>query len=98
MFAHWEQVRVDLLATIDKFSEAELTYTPYPGAWPVGKAMLHIVDCEHYWLHVVVQPILDPEFVYEFVDHPTHATIKQMLDQTHQRTRILLDRLDEHNL
>ncbi|MCX6050155.1 MAG: DinB family protein [Chloroflexi bacterium] len=98
MFAHWAQIRADLLATIDKFSEAELTYAPYPGAWPVGKAMLHIADCEYYWLHVVVQPNRDPEFVYEFVEQPTKATIRQTLDQTHQRTLALLERLDEHNL
>jgi uncharacterized damage-inducible protein DinB len=49
-------------------------------------------------LHVVVQPNRDPEFVYEFVEQPTKATIRQTLGQTHQRTLELLERLDEHNL
>ena len=56
MFAHWEQVRADLLTTVDRFSEEELTYSPYRGCWPVGKIMIHIADCEDYWLHAVVQP------------------------------------------
>ncbi len=98
MFAHWEQVRVDLLATIDKFSDEELSYAPYSGAWPVGKTLLHITDCEDYWLHVVIQPVLDPEFSYELADYPTKAAIKPVLDQAHRRTLALLDRLDEHNL
>ncbi len=98
MFAHWEQVRADLLTTIDKFSEEELAYSPYPDCWPVGKTMLHIADCEDYWLHAVVQPILDPDFNYELADYPTKAAIKEMLNQAHQRTLGLLDRLDERNL
>lgn len=98
MFAHWEQVRADLLTTIDKFSEAELTYVPYPGSWPVGKTMLHIADCEDDWLHVVVQPTLNPEFSYELSDYLTKAAIKEILHRAHQRTLVLLDTLDESNL
>ncbi|MFN8486079.1 MAG: DinB family protein [Caldilineaceae bacterium] len=98
MFAHWEQIRTDLLATIDKFSEQELTYAPYPGCWPVGKLMAHIADCEDYWLHAVVQPTLDPNFNYELVDYPTKAAIKELLNRAHERTLALLDSLDERNL
>jgi len=98
MFAHWEQIRADLLTTLDKFSEEELAYSPYPGCWPVGKTLLHIADCEDYWLHVVVQPILPPDFLYELADYPTKAAIKAMLDQAHERTLVLLDKLDERNL
>jgi len=98
MFAHWEQVRADLLTTIDKFSEEELAYSPYPGCWSIGKTMLHIADCEDYWLHVVVEPSLPPDFLYELADYPTKTAIKTKLDQAHQRTLVLLDKLDERNL
>lgn len=98
MFAHWEQIRTDLFATIDKFSDEELTYAPYPGCWPVGKLMIHIADCEDYWLHAVVQSALDPDFNYELADYPTKAAIKELLNRAHERTLALLDSLNEHNL
>jgi uncharacterized damage-inducible protein DinB len=55
MFSHWGQVRSDLLKTIDKFSQEELSYAPFKDAWPVGQIMLHIADCEDNWFHGVVR-------------------------------------------
>ncbi len=46
MFSRWTQVRADLLATIDKFNQDELIFTPFKGSWSVGQIMLHIADCE----------------------------------------------------
>ena len=63
-----------------------------------GKIMLHIADCEDYWLHVVVQPQLDPDFLYQLADYPTKAAIKEMLNKAHQRTLVLLATLDERDL
>ena len=77
MFAHWAQVRADLVATIDKFSEDELRFSPYPGAWPVGQVMLHIADCEDYWLHCLVQEIISPDVLYQLADYPTKAVIRR---------------------
>jgi uncharacterized damage-inducible protein DinB len=48
-FAHWGQIRADLLATMDKFSQEELSFTPFKGSWPVGQILLHIADCEDNW-------------------------------------------------
>jgi hypothetical protein len=31
IFSHWDQVREDLLSTMDKFEHDELNYQPYPG-------------------------------------------------------------------
>jgi uncharacterized damage-inducible protein DinB len=98
MFTHWSQVRADLLATIDKFSDAELNFTPYPGAWPVGQVMLHIADCEDYWLHCLVQKIISPDVLYQLADYPTKAAIQRRLHEAHQRTVALLERMDESDL
>lgn len=98
MFAHWEQVRGDLLVAIDKFSDAELTFAPYPGAWPVGQVMLHIADCEDYWLHCLVQKIVSPDVLYQLADYPTKAAVCSLLQQAHERTVALLAQLDENDL
>lgn len=98
MFAHWEQVRRDLLATIDKFSDDELAYTPYAGAWPAGQIVLHIADCEDNWLHAVVRREFTPWLFYEFKEYPTKAVIKEVLQHAHQRTLRFLATLDESAL
>lgn len=98
MFAHWEQVRRDLLVTIDKFSDNELTYTPYAGAWPVGQIMLHIADCEDNWLHAVVRQEFTPWIFYDLPAYPTKAAIKEVLQRAHQRTLLFLAALDEEAL
>ncbi len=98
MFGHWAQVRADLLATMDKFSEEELSFVPYPGAWPVGKVLVHIADCEDYWLHYVVRRTLEMEPVYEFADYPSQAAIKTLLANARTRTIGLLAQLGESDL
>jgi uncharacterized damage-inducible protein DinB len=98
MFTHWEQVRADLLATIDMFTEAELTFIPFKGSWSVGKIMLHIADCENYWLHFVVRQEIKTWTYYELVDHPTKPAIKAVLDQTREKTLAFLDTLEENDL
>ncbi|MEZ4733103.1 MAG: DinB family protein [Caldilineaceae bacterium] len=98
MFAHWEQVRRELLATIDKFSDEELTYTPYVGAWPVGQIMLHIADCEDNWLHAIVRQEFTPWIFYDLKVYPSKAAIKEVLQRAHQRTLPFLASLDESAL
>jgi uncharacterized damage-inducible protein DinB len=98
MFAHWEQVRSDLLKTIDKFSEEELTFAPFEGAWPVGQIMLHIADCEDNWLHGVVRGEFKPWVWYSFEEFPGKADILDMLSKARARTVPFLESLDEHNL
>ncbi|MCE7990216.1 MAG: DinB family protein [Caldilinea sp. CFX5] len=91
MFAHWEQVRRDLLATIDKFSDDELAYTPYAGAWPAGQIVLHIADCEDNWLHAVVRREFTPWLFYEFKEYPTKAVIKEVLQHAHQGVEVAVE-------
>jgi uncharacterized damage-inducible protein DinB len=54
LFSHWNQVRADLLHTIDLFSEDELYYTPGEMSRAVGRMMLHIADAEDGWFRYVV--------------------------------------------
>ena len=98
MFSHWEQVRADLLLTIDMFSQDELSFTPFEGSWSVGKIMLHIADCENYWLHGLVRGEIEPGTYYDLADHPTTTTIKKSLEKTWKKTAAFLENLDENDL
>ncbi|MGD8456767.1 MAG: DinB family protein [Anaerolineales bacterium] len=98
MFSHWEQVRSDLMQTIDKFSQDELTFTPFDSAWPAGQIMLHIADCEDNWLHGVVRGEFEPWIGYPLEEHPTKADILDVLNAARSRTIPYLQSLDERNL
>ena len=98
IFRHWTQVRRDLNLTIEKFSEAELSYAPFPGSWPAGQIMLHIADCEDNWLHGVVRGEFTPWIFYEFSAYPTRTAILEMLEKAHARTAAFLESLDERDL
>jgi uncharacterized damage-inducible protein DinB len=98
LFGHWEQVRADLLATIDKFSEAELGVVPFEGSWPVGQIMLHIAECEDHWLHSLVRHELTPPIKYRLAEHATKSAILEVLSLAHSRTIQFLRRLEEQDL
>jgi uncharacterized damage-inducible protein DinB len=98
MFSHWEQVRADLFATMEKFRDDELTYVPFPDAWPVGQVMLHIANCENFWIHGLVRGVTGTHTSYPLADYPTRAAIQEVLEQTHRPTVAFLDSLNEHDL
>lgn len=98
IFSHWEQVRSDLVATVGKFNQAELSFIVAQHSWPVGQIMLHIADCEDNWLHGVVQGEFEPWIFYSFSDYPTTKAILEVLDQARQRTIAFLDGLEEKAL
>ncbi|MFZ0534105.1 MAG: DinB family protein [Anaerolineales bacterium] len=98
IFSHWEQVRADLVATIDMFNEDELTFVPFKGSWSAGQIMLHIADCENYWLHWVVRQEIEQWKYYDFTDHPTKPAIEDVLEGTRKKTIAFLDSLDECDL
>ncbi len=97
-FSHWEQVRADLLATIDKFSDEELEFAPFKGSWSVGQIMLHIAECEDFWLHGLVRQELESSIQYDLADYPSRAAIKSVLETAHSRTLRFLASLDEAGL
>lgn len=98
IFAHWTQIRADLVATIEKFEDQELTYTPFEGSWAVGQIMLHIADCEDNWIHGVVRGEFEPWIGYPLEDYPTRADILGVLSRARERTLAFLSGLDNQDL
>ncbi len=99
ILVHWEQIRSQLLATIDKFDDAELAYKPFAASWPVKEIMLHIGHEEQIEIHygvigetAVFPPTPDPN------NYPTIAAIKTCLTDVHTRTRQHLKSLSEDDL
>ncbi len=95
----WRQVRDGLLATIDKFSESELAFKPYPAAWDVGSLLRHIAYEELVEVHygLMRQP---PDFPAEFraQDYPALADIRALLVSVHAGTEAYLDSLAETDI
>jgi uncharacterized damage-inducible protein DinB len=98
IFSHWDQVRADLIATIDMFNEDELMFVPFEGSWPVGKIMLHIADCENYWLHFVVRHEIEVWSYYDLVNHPTKIAVKGVLEAVRKKTIPFLANLEVGDL
>ena len=92
MFYHWQQVRSDLLETIDKFSEPELTFEPFQTSFSAGQIMLHIAGAEEGWFRYVIGREYDewpPE--YSLADYPTLESIKGLLSAVHVHTDAYLE-------
>jgi uncharacterized damage-inducible protein DinB len=98
LFAHWSQVRANLVATIQQFSEEELKWVPFEGSWPVGQIMLHIADCEDNWLYGVVRGEIEPWIDYPLEAYPTRDAILGVLARAHRRTVAFLDGLEASDL
>jgi len=92
-YAHWDQVRADLVKTIKQFSDEELQWKPFEGSWPVGQIMLHIADCEDNWLHGVVRGEIEPWIFYPLGGYANREAILEVLERAHQRTNTFLDGL-----
>ena len=99
MFAHWKQVRKDLVAMMDQFSQEELSYMPFEGSWTVGRIMLHIADAEDGWFRYAVTQELEswPE-QYILENFPGKEYIQQALSTVHTRTEQYLAGLEENQL
>lgn len=95
IFSHWKQVRTDLLSTIDKFNDIDLTYTPFQTSWSVGQIMLHIANAEEGWFRYAVTRELEqwPE-PYCLESYPTKEDIKSTLGAIHTRTEQYLESLN----
>jgi uncharacterized damage-inducible protein DinB len=95
LFAHWEEVRGGLLATIDKFDQAELAYRPFDTSWSAGGIMLHIANAEEGWFRcVVTRELAEWPADYSLGAYPTAEAIKALLTEVHGRTTAYLANLD----
>ena len=94
IFSHWSQIRTDLIATIESFTDEELASKPYENSWPIGQIMLHIADAEDGWLrYVITQEITAWPTMYTLDNYPDKAAIVQILGEVHARTQQFLDSL-----
>ncbi len=98
-FSHWQQIRADLLAVLDKFNDEDLAFVPFAGSWPVGRIMLHIANAEEGWFRYAVRWELDrwPE-PHQLKDYPTIEAIKSVLLTVHEQTEAYLRTLTEADL
>ena len=99
LFSHWNQVRDDLLNTIEQFDDDELDYVPFPNSWSVGEILLHIANAEEGWFQFVVRREYD-QWPAEFrlKDHPGKDKIKLKLLDVHDRTMELLKSFEAEDL
>jgi uncharacterized damage-inducible protein DinB len=86
LFSHWEEARGYLLQALDKFTDDELRFAPYPGAWSVGEVACHIAQVEEGWIHGDIRHAWQQEPDYRWQDYPSVAAIKALLAQVHERT------------
>ena len=93
LFAHWSEIRTDLVMTIDKFTNDELNYIPANTDWSVGKIMLHIAEAEEGWFHYAVTQNLKEWPVIEVEAYPNKAAVKGVLAEVHGRTERYLSTL-----
>lgn len=98
MFYPWKKIRKQLLEMLDMFNESELEYTPYPGAWSVGKIFLHIAECEDYWIHFVARKELTEDPHYALKDYPSLGAVRMKLRISEERTQSFIESLKETDL
>lgn len=84
--ARWESVRRTLFQLLDRFSEHDLGYRPFPGSWSAGEILTHIANAEDGWLRYAVTRELDawpgrPE------GDLTLEAIRSYLAEVHARTK-----------
>ena len=98
LFSHWKQVRDDLLSTIDKFQDEELSFVPFDSSMTVRQIMLHIGEAEDGWFRYVVnRELLDwPD--YDLEEFPTTELIKDQLTIIHAKSEGFLQTLDTGDL
>jgi uncharacterized damage-inducible protein DinB len=92
IFEHWKNVRRDLLAGLELFSDEQLAFCPAPKYdRSVGDIARHIASAEDYWLQHVIGG--QPHARFTAAQYPTVAAIKTALADVHQKTLAYLDTL-----
>jgi len=84
---YWQQVRAGTLATIDKFTDEDLSFTPFEDSWNVAQIMLHIAQEElgevKYGLE---QSLTDWPDEFLFEEYAKIDTITNLFDEVHAGT------------
>ena len=98
LFYPWKAIRKETIAMVDLFKEEELDYTPFKGAWSIGKTFLHIAESEDWWIHALVRKELPLDLKYELQDYPSNRALKSKLAISHERTIKFLEGIQEADL
>jgi len=102
-FPWWDtQVRPGLVRLVEAFPEHDLDFKPRPELMTARELLVHIAECERYWVHCVIEgaveeewvvPLDDPRQGYRLiVDAPDRASLLALLEQWHRPTQAWLDR------
>lgn len=95
----WRSIREGLIATVDKFEDADLTFVPADGLRDVGTMIRHIAHeevIEVGWALLRSPAEMPPE--YEAADYPTVAALQTLLAEVHAVIEAYLDTLTETDL
>jgi uncharacterized damage-inducible protein DinB len=96
LVSKWRQVRLDLLATIDKFADADLTFRPADGAYCAGELMLHVAHEEAIeMLWGLARRFDEMPPAYELSRYPTAGAIKGVLAEVHAQTLGYVEAIDD---
>ncbi len=93
---HWADVRTKLIETIDKFTDVDLDFAPFDGAYSVRRLMSHIAHEELGEVQYGITRSLDvwPDEL-DLGPGDGLAAIKARLAEVHAQTDALLSGLDD---
>lgn len=99
LLSKWAEVRAGLLATIDKFSDSELSHRPAPQGYSVAETMLHIANEEdgevRFGLTRELSAFPAP---FDLARYPEKPSIIDALSGVHARTVAYIEGLSDKDL
>jgi uncharacterized damage-inducible protein DinB len=99
LLVKWAQVRAALLETIERFSDAELAYRPFEGAYSVGETILHIAHEEDIEVRYgLAKQGADLPPPYEPASYQDKTSILGPMAEVHEFTSDYLARLQDGHL
>ncbi len=86
LFDYWSAVRRGLFDALDMLSDEQLNFSPREGLWSLRETVVHIAGTEDGWLRFYSQDRWH-ENIPQAADYPTVASLKELLNEMHQRTQ-----------
>jgi uncharacterized damage-inducible protein DinB len=98
VFGNWQAIRLALYQALDVLTEDQLNFVPHAGLWSLGETARHIAEVETGWFGWFVWHEIDAWPEYSAAQYPTLTSVKQLLDDVHNRTLAYLDGKTEADL